>query len=54
MSNLFCVNKSGNSVSVYGNSSGGQAIGSIGNREAFAYDRNWGGDDEICHIRFLN
>ena len=54
MSNIFCVNKSGVSVPVYSNQNESQRIGTIGNREAFGYDRNWGGDGVRCNIIFLN
>ncbi len=54
MANMFCVNKSGSSVPIYSNSSGTTQIGTLYNREAFGYDRNWGGDDYFCKIRFRN
>jgi hypothetical protein len=54
MSNIFCVNKSGVSVPVYSNQNEGQRIGTIGNREAFGYYRDWGGDGARCNIIFLN
>lgn len=54
MSNLFCINKSGISVPVYSNPDRSSSqIGSILNREAFGYDRNWGGDDYYFRIIFL-
>lgn len=59
MSNSFCVNKSGYSVPVW--SGPGFAdrenihrIGTIGNREAFGFNMDWGGDGVFNCIRFLN
>lgn len=54
MSNCFCVNKSGVSMPVYSATDGQTRIGTIYNREAFGYNRNWGGDDYFCNIVFRN
>lgn len=42
MSNSFCVNKSGKAVPVYSDTKKTKQIGTIYNREAFGYNRNWG------------
>ena len=52
MSNYFCINKSGQNVPVYSDTNKSTQVGTIYNREAFGYDRNWGGDDYFCHIIF--
>lgn len=54
MSNYFCVNKSGKAVPVYSDTDKSNQIGKINNREAFGYNRNWGGDDYFCNIVFRN
>lgn len=54
MSNSFCVNKSGKSVPVYSDTKKTKQIGTIYNREAFGYNRNWGGDGTFCNIVFQN
>ncbi|GLB28818.1 hypothetical protein LAD12857_07410 [Lacrimispora amygdalina] len=54
MSNYFCINKSGKSVPVYSDTDKKNKIGTIYNREAFGYNRNWGGDDYFCQIVFRN
>lgn len=54
MSNYFAVNKSGKSLPVYSDTKKTKKVGTIGNREAFGYDRNWGGDGVFCRIRFKN
>lgn len=54
MSNSFLINKSGSSVPVYEDPDGTKKIGTINNREAFGYNRDWGGDDVISSIVFLN
>lgn len=52
MSNSFCVNKSGSQVSIYSEPEAITQIGTLYNREAFGYNRNWGGDDVHCNIVF--
>lgn len=59
MSNRFCVNKSGYSVPVwsgpgFANVADITRIGSIGNREAFSFVEDWGGDGVFNCIQFLN
>lgn len=54
MSNYFCINKSGQRIPVYSEPERRNKIGEIYDREAFGYDANWGGDNYICHIVFLN
>ena len=54
MNNWFCINKSGKSVPVYSDPDKTKKIGTIYNREAFGYFKNWGGDDVVCYIVFLN
>lgn len=54
MSNIFCVNKSGTSIPVYADTEKKNRIGTIYDREAFGYNRNWGGDGAICSIVFQN
>lgn len=54
MANTFCINKSGRNIPVYSDTNKTKQIGSIYNREAFGYNRNWGGDNYYCNIVFLN
>lgn len=54
MSNSFMVNKSGSSIPIYSDTSKSKQIGTLYNREAFGYNRNWGGDDYFCNIVFRN
>jgi hypothetical protein len=54
MSNLFCINKSGQNIPIYSATNQATQIGTIYNREAFGYDKNWGGDGYFCHILFKN
>ncbi|SFO03835.1 hypothetical protein SAMN04487831_106141 [Pseudobutyrivibrio sp. UC1225] len=54
MSNMFCVNMSGKKVPVYADTEKKKQIGIIYPREAFGYNRNWGGDDYFCNIVFRN
>ena len=52
MSNTFCINKSGLQVPIYSEPEAITQVGTLYNREAFGYNRNWGGDDVHCNIRF--
>lgn len=59
MSNYFCINKSGYSVPVwsgpgFANTANIYRIGTIGNREAFGFDAEAGGDGVFNCITFLN
>lgn len=54
MSNEFCINKSGQTIPVYDTPEKNNRIGSIYNREAFGWDRDWGGDLIFNHIIFRN
>lgn len=54
MSNWFCINKSGKSVPIYSDEEKTKKIGTLYNREAFGYFKNWGGDNVICLIKFRN
>lgn len=54
MSNMFCINKSGGQVPIYSTPEATTQIGTLYNREAFGYNRNWGGDDYYCNIIFRN
>ena len=54
MSNSFLINKSGKSVSIFEDPDGKVVSGTLNNREAFGYNRDWGGDDVINSIVYLN
>ena len=54
MSNMFCINKSGGQVPIYSTPEATTQTGTLYNREAFGYNRNWGGDDVHFSIRFRN
>lgn len=54
MANSFLINKSGKTISVYADPDGKTVAGTISNREAFGYNRNWGGDHVFNNIIYLN
>ncbi len=51
--NTFCINKSGRTVTVYSDTNKTRVVGEIYNREAYGYNRIWGGDGYFCSILFL-
>lgn len=51
--NSFCINKSGKTVPVYSDINKTRKVGEIYNREAYGYNRVWGGDGYYCSILFL-
>ncbi len=53
MANEFLINMSGESIPVYDDPDKTRQIGSIYHREAYGYNKNWGGDRVINHICFL-
>lgn len=52
MANIICINMSGESVPVFSDPEKTQQVGEIMYRETFGYNRNWGGDDYNCQIKF--